>query len=210
VTHGKSPKKAKKKPASASRKSRPNAGKTKISSRSGRKAKVRSRPGAGSHTAGALGNAPEKPPLIRLLEALEEEEIGFTLIGMTAAVAQGVMASTLDVDLWIDLPSRQYIRVLNIAQSQGATIAANTVVYLEDGTPVNFVYEVTGLGSFRQEQKHVVRSNLYGFRLPVLKLERIRKSKEAIGRDKDKLHIGLIREYLRCRKAAQGKRPKKG
>ncbi|HKQ36686.1 MAG TPA: hypothetical protein VJ063_01335 [Verrucomicrobiae bacterium] len=65
------------------------------------------------------------------------------MIGMSAAIAQGVMANTLDVDLWVDLPARQYMRVLNIAR-------------------------------------------------------RIR-------RDKDKLHIHQIQEFLRCRGAL--KRP---
>lgn len=120
---------------------------------------------------------------------------------MSAAIAQGVAATTLDVDLWIDLPKRAYIRVLNIARNLGATMAANTVVYLEDGTPVNFVYEVTGLGSFARERKHVIDLKFYGHRVPVLKLERIQKSKAAIGRDKDKLHISLIRDFLRCQRS---------
>lgn len=60
------------------------------------------------------------------------------LIGMSAAVVQGVAGQTLDVDVWIGLPSRQHMRPINIAVGQGAAIAAKTVVYLEDGTPVNF------------------------------------------------------------------------
>ncbi len=66
---------------------------------------------------------------------------------MSDAIAQGVMATTLDVELWINLPSHQRIPVLNLAAKLGATVAANTVVYLEDGTQVTLVYEVTGLGS---------------------------------------------------------------
>lgn len=61
------------------------------------------------------------------------------MIGMTAAIAQGVVANTIDVDLWINLPSRPYMRLLNLSRKLDATIAANTVVYLRDGTPVNFV-----------------------------------------------------------------------
>lgn len=84
----------------------------------------------------------------RLLEALEADGIRCMMIGMSAAIAQGVMGATIDVEVWVDLPPRHYMRVQNIAQSAGAVIAANTVVYLEDGTPVNFVYQVTGLHSF--------------------------------------------------------------
>jgi hypothetical protein len=153
-----------------------------------------------------VGTAREQRPLIRLLEALETEEIRYVVIGMAAAVAQGVMANTLDVDLWIDLPSRQYMRVLNLARRLGATIAANTVVYLEDGTPVNLVYAVTGLGSFSSERRHARRARIHGHVVPMLRLERIRRSKQAVGRDKDKLHILLIDEFLRCRREAQRQR----
>jgi hypothetical protein len=120
---------------------------------------------------------------------------------MAAAVAQGVMATTLDVDVWIDLQPRQYMRIQNLAHKLGATIAANTVVYLiRDGTPVNFVYEVHGIGNFSREHRRIVWTRLHGHDVPVLSLERILKSKQAIGRDKDKLHILLIKEYLRCQR----------
>ena len=120
---------------------------------------------------------------------------------MSAAIAQGVMGSTLDVDLWIDLPSRSYMQVQNLALRLGATAAANTVVYLRDGTPVNFVYEVTGLSSFATELARAVWLNFHGRVVPVLPLRRICKSKSAIGRDKDKLHLKQIGEFLRCQKA---------
>lgn len=119
---------------------------------------------------------------------------------MAAAIAQGVMATTLDVDLWIDLPVRQYMRVQNLARRLGASIAANTVAFLEDGTPINFIFEVTGLGSFANEQRHVKRARIHGHDVPVLGLERIRKSKQAVGRDKDRLHILLIDDFMRCRR----------
>ena len=127
------------------------------------------------------------------------------MIGMSAAIAQGIMSTTLDVDVWIDLPARQYIRVLNIARRVGANVAANTVVYLEDGTPVNFVYEVTGLGKFDSETKQLPRVLIAGHATPVLPLEKIVQSKQAIGRDKDKLHVNQIHEFLRCRRALKRK-----
>jgi hypothetical protein len=134
------------------------------------------------------------------LEAIEAEKIDYAVIGMSAAVAQGVMANTMDVDVWIDLAPRQYMRLLNLARGLGATIAANTVVYLEDGIPVNFVYEVTGLGTFSMEKRHFTTATIHAHSIPVLRLERIVKSKKAIQRDKDKLHIILIRDFLRCRR----------
>lgn len=145
-------------------------------------------------------------PVTRLLEALEAENIRFMLIGMSAAIVQGVMETTLDIDLWMDLPPRQYMRARNIARKTGATMGANTVAYLEDGTPVNFVFgEVAGLGSFALEFRHTERLRFRSKRIPVLKLERILKSKEAIRRDKDLAHIVHIRNLLRCRRALKAR-----
>ncbi len=70
---------------------------------------------------------------------------------MSGAILQGVPATTLDTDIWIDLPFRQYMRVLNLCRKQGAELRANTVVDLSDGSMVNFLYEVQGLHSFRRE-----------------------------------------------------------
>jgi hypothetical protein len=140
------------------------------------------------------------------LEALETENIRFMLIGMSAAIVQGVMETTLDADFWVDLPPRQYMRVQNIARSVGCVVGANTVVYTQDGTPVNFVFGgVGGLGLFSQELKHTQKIIFRGRKIPVLKLERILKSKETIRRDKDLPHIIHIRELLRCRRALKSK-----
>ncbi len=75
---------------------------------------------------------------------------------MTAAILQGAPATTLDADLWIDLPARSYMRVLNLCVKLGARIMANTVVALEDDTLVNFLYRVDGLASFATEARRAV------------------------------------------------------
>ena len=125
---------------------------------------------------------------------------------MSAAIVQGVMGTTLDVDFWIDLPARQYMRVQNIARSLGGTVGANTVVYAPDGTPVNFIFGgLAGLGSFKEESKHTRKMLFRGKKIPVLRLERILKSKETLRRDKDLLHILHIRELLRCQRALKSK-----
>ena len=140
------------------------------------------------------------------MEALEAEQIGYVVIGMAAAAAQGVLANTLDIDLWINLPPRQYMRLINLSRKHGATMGANTVVYLEDGTPVNFVYEMVGLDDFAKERRHAARAKIHGHNVPMLSLERIVVNKKAVGRDKDKLHLLHIRDFLRCRRAAGRKR----
>ena len=122
---------------------------------------------------------------------------------MSAAVLQGVPVVTHDVGLWVDLPARHYLRAVNVARRHGAQMVRNTVVELSDGMLVNFIYEVTGLGSFAVEIRKARKLRFHGCELPVMPLESIRKSKAAVMRDKDPAHIHYIDETLRLRKAAK-------
>jgi hypothetical protein len=127
---------------------------------------------------------------------------------MSAAILQGVPATTLDTDLWIDLPPRQYMKVLRICQQLGGGIRANTVVELPDGSLVNFVYEVHGLEGFSREFRRARKLRWLGLQVAVLPLERIYKSKKFVGRPKDIAHLPLIEQTMRLRKRLREK-PKK-
>ncbi len=119
---------------------------------------------------------------------------------MSGAILQGVPATTLDTDLWIDLPPRQYMRVLNLCRSLGGVIRANTVVELTDGSLVNFLYEVHGLRAFRIEYREAHRLRWLGLEVRVLPLERIYASKRFVGRPKDLAHLPLIEQTIRLRR----------
>lgn len=120
---------------------------------------------------------------------------------MSAALLQGVPVTTLDTDLWINLPERRYVRVLDICQKLDATILARTVVALPDDTLVNFLYRVDGLGEFDAERPAAVEIDWFGMRLPVIPLESIIKSKRALGRPKDIAHLPVLEQTLRARSA---------
>ena len=128
------------------------------------------------------------------------------LIGMSGAIVQGVPSSTFFVDLWIDLPARQYMRPMNAALKMGGEMIRQTVVVLPGDLMVNFVFTPNGLRSFDSEFKQARRFVMYGKRIPVLPLLRIRASKLAAGRPKDKAHIKLIDETLLCKKAVRRKK----
>jgi hypothetical protein len=132
--------------------------------------------------------------------AFDSENIRFQVIGMSAANLQGVPGSTVDVDLWLDLLPRDYMRAINLAVKQGAQMVRNTVVELTDGTLVNFVYEVTGLPAFRMAFQKAVKLHWQGMKVSVMPLELIEKSKRAIGRPKDLLHIKLIQQRYAVKK----------
>ncbi len=120
---------------------------------------------------------------------------------MSAAILQGTPATTLDTDLWIDLPERKYVKVLNLCQRQGATILARTVVALSDDTLVNFLYRIDGLPSFQTELRKSKRLEWQGMKAPVLRLESIIRSKKFVGRPKDLAHLPLLEQTRACRDA---------
>ncbi len=125
---------------------------------------------------------------------------------MSAAILQGVPASTLDTDLWIDLPERQYMRLINLSLRLGATMITNTVVALRDGALVNFIYHINGIASFRTEWKRAASVRFFDEEVKVVPLERIIRSKEFIARPKDIAHLHLLKEVLAARKLARIRR----
>jgi hypothetical protein len=122
---------------------------------------------------------------------------------MSAAILQGVPATTLDTDLWIDLPERHYIRILRFCQPLGATILANTAVELADGSVVNFLYRVDGLRTFRSELKNAKYLKWLGTRVPVLGLERIYRSKKLVARPKDIAHLPLLKQTMALKRRSK-------
>jgi hypothetical protein len=151
---------------------------------------------------------PKSPPIVQLFATLQAEGIEFMVAGMSAANLQGVLASTVDVDVWIGLPARQYIRVMNLCRALKASVHSANKVFLRDETPVDFIYEINGLQNFEKEYARAEWLSFHGLKIPVLSLKQICKSKEAIGRDKDKLHILLIRQVLKLDKSEKKMRRK--
>jgi len=119
---------------------------------------------------------------------------------MSGAILQGVPATTLDTDIWIDLPPRQYMRMLNLCRRLGAEVRANTVVDLSDGSTVNFLYEVHGLRSFRYEYQHAKRVKWLETDVAVLPLVRIYASKKFVGRPKDLAHLPLLEQTMKLQR----------
>src|SRR5436190_16616371 len=164
------------------------------------------RPGPRRDTGRAAPHARRPSPLSRLIQSLGQEKIRIQVIGMTAAVYQGVMLNTMDIDIWVDLPTRQYIRLWNLIRQQGGSALAQTLYVLRDGKVVNFVFEVTGLGSFAAEYRRALTMRMDGLKVKVLPLARILKSKKAIMRDKDLAHIPHIERALKAQKKLKGEK----
>ncbi len=125
---------------------------------------------------------------------------------MGAAVLQGAAVVTRDLDLWIDLPWRHYLRVSKICQQLGAQLHSPSAAILKGEHLVNFLYTVTGLNSFDYEYRRAEKISWFGRPLRVLPMERIIKSKKAILRPKDLPHIAYLEELLAGAKPEAQKR----
>jgi len=119
------------------------------------------------------------------------------MVGMSGAILQGVPATTTDTDIWVDLPERQYVRLLNLVVKQGGTPMARTMYALSDGSLVNFIFSMTGLKKFAEEYAQSRELLWNGFKIRVLPLERIYKSKHDSAREKDIAHLPLLMRVIR-------------
>jgi hypothetical protein len=153
-----------------------------------------------------VADARKLSPLARLVHALGQEKIRFQVAGMSAAILQGCPATTLDTDLWIDLPARHHMRILRLCKDLGAVVRANTVVDLSDGSIVNFLYHIDGLLGFEREWHRAKRLKWLGATVAVLPLERILLSKKAVGRPKDLAHLPLLEQTIQLRKRSKTRR----
>lgn len=118
---------------------------------------------------------------------------------MSAAILQGVPAATIDTDIWVELPVRQFVKLTQITMGQGGVMLAPTVAALSDDSIVNFLPRVDGLGSFAEELARAVMVSWQGMKIPILPLESILASKRFLQRPKDIAHLPLIEQTLRLK-----------
>ncbi|MEM9445876.1 MAG: hypothetical protein AAGA18_11055 [Verrucomicrobiota bacterium] len=147
-----------------------------------------------------MENARKLPPLAQLVQIFREKKIRFQIAGMSAAVLQGVPATTLDTNIWIDLPKRQYLKLYMLCKELGRKPLAKTVVALSDDSLVNFLFHIDGLNSFATEFKRAQKVKWQDMFIPVVPLERILKSKKHIQRPKDIADIPLIEQTIKLKK----------
>jgi hypothetical protein len=116
---------------------------------------------------------------------------------MSAAILQGVPATTLDTDLWVELPERQFVRLYTIIKELSGSMLAPTVAALSDDSIVNFLPRVDGLRDFAREYPQAVHLKWQGTDVAVLPIRKIIRSKEFLARPKDIAHLPLLKQTAR-------------
>ena len=136
---------------------------------------------------------------IAFLRELHKRGVDYMIVGAAAAALQGAPIVTQDIDLWFkDLGDPGLISALVkvggvIVPQVGLhppTFAGGAVELFD------IVLTMHGLGTFDEEMEHTILVDLGRLPVRVLSLERVIKSKEAVGRPKDALTLPVLRDAL--------------
>jgi hypothetical protein len=126
------------------------------------------------------------------------------IIGLSAAALQGAPVVTQGVDLWFkDLANPQLTKALQKVKSiYIPPIGKNPPMFAGDAVKLfDIVTHVHGLGEFSEVKKKAIKIPLEDFKVSVLPLELIIKSKQAVGRNKDKLVLPVLKDVLKTIKS---------
>lgn len=154
--------------------------------------------------------------LKKLLELLLKNEVEFVLIGGFAAVVHGSSSLTQDLDVCFVFNPENIRRLLKaLGEIHPLVRAGKGMIPLGDDVErlsqyqnlyihtdlgmLDLLGKVSELGDYQDVARHAVSIELFGFPCPVLDIESLIKSKEGIGRPKDKeviLQLKVIQEKL--------------
>jgi predicted nucleotidyltransferase len=143
---------------------------------------------------------------VDFLKILTDHEVEFIIIGLSAAALQGAPVVTQDIDIWFkDLNSPKLKKALKQAKvTYIPPFGLNPPMFAGESTDlIDIVLSVTGLDKFDDEVKDTFEIELTNFKIKVLPLEKIIKSKKKLGRPKDKLVIPVLEEVLKTLKSIE-------
>jgi hypothetical protein len=138
----------------------------------------------------------------RLLEALTQRGVRYLVIGLGAAVLQGAPVSTQDLDLWLERPGDDAVR-LAAADAGGFWITAfgmHPPGFGGDGLErIDVVLTAHGLEGFDAEYAKALEQVIDGIPVKVLPLDRVIVSKRSTNRPKDIAALPALEATLRAR-----------
>jgi len=136
---------------------------------------------------------------ISFLRELIKQGVEFVLVGLSAAALQGAPVVTQDIDLWFkDLADPGIKKALKkVGGFYVKPIGLNPPMFAGEAVKLfDIVSTMHGLDSFDSEIGNCIKINLGKIQVPVLKLERIIKSKETVGREKDKIVLPVLKDAI--------------
>lgn len=121
---------------------------------------------------------------VKFLLELVRRGTRFMVVGMQAAIFQGVDRATEDIDLWFE--SMDDPDISAAAEAAGGIFERRKQMIVgRDLHDIDIVSECDGLGSFKEEYRRAIDKDVGGIPLKVLPLRRVITSKKAARRPKD-------------------------
>jgi len=133
------------------------------------------------------------------LKELVKRNVNFIIVGLSAAALQGAPIVTQDIDLWFQNLSDPGIKIA-LKKAGGIfvpSIGLNPATFAGENVKLfDIVTTMHGLDSFENEIQNTIDLPLGKTYIKILRLERIIKSKEAAGREKDKIVLPVLKDAL--------------
>ena len=133
------------------------------------------------------------------LKELHKQGVDYMIVGAAAAALQGAPIVTQDIDLWFKDLSDPGLRkaVAKVGGVIVPSIGLHPPTFAGGGVELfDIVLTMHGLGTFNEEIKNSIVVDLGDLPVRILALDRIIKSKEAVGRPKDVLTLPVLRDAL--------------
>lgn len=137
---------------------------------------------------------------IEFLKELVRQKVEFMIVGLSAAALQGAPVVTQDIGLWFrKMPDPGLNKALKIIHGTYVPpISGNPPMFAGKGVELfDIVVNMDGLGEFDEEKRNTIKIPLGRVKVLALKLERIIVSKEAAGRNKDRLVLKVLSDALK-------------
>ena len=144
------------------------------------------------------------PLLKKIAKALQNARLEAIMIGNAAAALQGAPVTTLDVDFMFRKTPTNLRKLKVFADELEAQIlkpyyplsSLYRVANDDAGIQVDFMSVLHGIKSFENLRSDAVEVVFDEYRLKVASLEKIIRSKKALGRPKDKAVIDILEKTL--------------
>lgn len=133
------------------------------------------------------------------LRELVRNRVPFLIVGLSAATLQGAPVVTQDIDLWFkNLRNPGIAKALRKVDGiYVPSIGLNPPMVAGENVELfDIVMNMDGLQSFDKEFERSIEVSLGRFKVRVLPLDRIIKSKQAAGRPKDRLTLRVLKDSL--------------
>ena len=144
------------------------------------------------------------PLLKKIARAFHNARLEAIMVGNAAAAMHGAPVTTLDIDFMFRKTPRNMRKLKIVAKELDAQIlkpyypisSLYRVINDDTGMQLDFMSVLHGIKSFENLRSDAVEVDFDGYKLKLARLEKIIKSKKALGRPKDRAVIYILEKTL--------------